>query len=90
MITDASGKRLHFNREHGGKITCRNRNDSGAIFLIELPAVGNGVENLKAQQELEIFDQLSKKQAEEVERERRQIQQFVYKLRDQTPGAQPQ
>ena len=37
-------------QEHGGKITCRNRNDSGAIFLIELPAVGNGVENLKAQQ----------------------------------------
>ena len=47
-------------------------------------------ENLKAQQELEVFDQLSKKRAEEVERERRQIQQFVYKLRDQTPGAQPQ
>ena len=41
-------------------------------------------ENLKAQQELEVFDQLSKKRAEEVERERRQIQQFVYKLRDQT------
>jgi len=47
-------------------------------------------ENLKAQQELEVFDQLSKKRAEEVERERRQIQQCVYKLRDQTPGAQPQ
>jgi tetratricopeptide (TPR) repeat protein len=47
-------------------------------------------ENLKAQQELEVFDQLSKKRAEEVERERRQIQQFVYKLRVQTPGAQPQ
>ena len=46
-------------------------------------------ENLKAQQELEIFDQLSKKKAEEVERERHEIQQFVYKLRDH-PGAQPQ
>jgi tetratricopeptide (TPR) repeat protein len=47
-------------------------------------------ENLKAQQELETFDQLSKKRAEEVERERHEIQQFVYKLRDRTPGAQPQ
>jgi tetratricopeptide (TPR) repeat protein len=47
-------------------------------------------ENLKAQQELEVFDQLSKKRTEEVERERREIQQFVYKLRDQTPAAQPQ
>jgi len=47
-------------------------------------------ENLKAQQELEIFDQLSKKKAEEVERERHEIQQFVYKLRDQNLGAQPQ
>jgi signal transduction histidine kinase len=36
-------------QEHGGKITCRNRNEGGAVFLIELPAVGNGVENLKAQ-----------------------------------------
>jgi tetratricopeptide (TPR) repeat protein len=44
-------------------------------------------ENLKAQQELEIFDQLSRKRAEEVERERREIQQFVYKLRDSAPGA---
>jgi tetratricopeptide (TPR) repeat protein len=47
-------------------------------------------ENLKAQQELEVFDHLSKKRTEEVERERREIQQFVYKLRDQTPAAQPQ
>ena len=47
-------------------------------------------ENLKAQQELEVFGQLSKKRIEEAERERREIQQFVYKLRDQTPAAQPQ
>ena len=47
-------------------------------------------ENVKAQQELEIFDQLSKKRAEEVERERREIQQFVYKLRDRTAATQPQ
>jgi hypothetical protein len=47
-------------------------------------------ENLKARQQLEIFDQLSRKRAGEVERERREIQQFVYKLRDPTPSAQPQ
>jgi tetratricopeptide (TPR) repeat protein len=47
-------------------------------------------ESLKAQQEMEIFDQISRKEAEEAERERRDIQQFVYKLRDQMPGAQPQ
>jgi tetratricopeptide (TPR) repeat protein len=47
-------------------------------------------ENLKAQQELEVFDQLSKKRAEEVERERREIQQFVYKLRDPSAAAPPQ
>jgi tetratricopeptide (TPR) repeat protein len=47
-------------------------------------------ENLKAKQELEIFDQLSRKRASEVEHERHEIQQFVYKLRDLTPSAQPQ
>jgi tetratricopeptide (TPR) repeat protein len=47
-------------------------------------------ENLKAQQELEVFDQLSKQRAEEVERERREIQQFVYKLRDPAAATQPQ
>jgi len=47
-------------------------------------------ENLKARQQLEIFDQLSRKRAGEVERERRELQQFVYKLRDPTPSAQPQ
>jgi len=47
-------------------------------------------ENLKAKQELEIFDQLSRKRASEFEHERHEIQQFVYKLRDLTPSAQPQ
>jgi len=47
-------------------------------------------ENLKAKQEFEVFDQLSKKKAEEVERERREIQQFVYKLRDPAAATQPQ
>ena len=47
-------------------------------------------ESLKARHELEVFNQLSRKEEEEAERERRDIQQFVYKLRDQMPGAQPQ
>ncbi len=47
-------------------------------------------ESLKAKQELEIFDQLSRRRASEVEHERHEIQQFVYKLRDLTPSAQPQ
>jgi signal transduction histidine kinase len=29
-------------QEHGGKITCRNKREGGASFLVELPAIGNG------------------------------------------------
>ena len=36
----------------------------------------------KAQQELQLYEQLSKKTEEEVERQRHEIQQFVYTLRD--------
>jgi len=39
-------------------------------------------EKSKAQAELELYKQLSKKAAEEVERQRREIQQFVYTSRD--------
>jgi tetratricopeptide (TPR) repeat protein len=46
-------------------------------------------EKLKAQAELQIYEQLSKKTAEESERERREIQQFVYTLRQQNSAAQP-
>jgi tetratricopeptide (TPR) repeat protein len=46
-------------------------------------------EKLKAQDELQIYEQLSKKTAEETERERREIQQFVYTLRRQNSAAQP-
>src|SRR5213076_969910 len=28
-------------QEHGGKITCRNRSEGGAIFVIELPATAH-------------------------------------------------
>jgi len=47
-------------------------------------------EKVKAQAELQLYDQLSKKTAEEVERERREIQQFVYTLRGSAAGSQPQ
>jgi tetratricopeptide (TPR) repeat protein len=47
-------------------------------------------EKLKAQQELELYQQLSKKKEEEQERQRREIQQFVYTLRDGTDASQSQ
>ena len=47
-------------------------------------------EKVKAQTELQLYEQLSKKTAEEVDSERREIQQFVYTLRDGTPATQPQ
>jgi Tfp pilus assembly protein PilF len=49
-----------------------------------------GGEKLKAQAELQLYEQLSKKTAEESERQRREIQQFVYTLRDGTSVSQPQ
>ncbi len=46
-------------------------------------------EGNKAKAELQIYDQISKESAEKTERERHEIRQFVYTLRDQ-PAAQPQ
>jgi tetratricopeptide (TPR) repeat protein len=46
-------------------------------------------EKLKAQAELQIYEQQSKKTAEESERERKEIQQFVYTLKQQNSAAQP-
>jgi tetratricopeptide (TPR) repeat protein len=46
-------------------------------------------EKSKAQQELQLYQQTSKKAAEEVERERHEVRQFVYTLRDQTPASRP-
>jgi Tfp pilus assembly protein PilF len=46
-------------------------------------------EKSKAQAELQIYDQLSKKTAEEADRERREIQQFVYTLREPASASQP-
>jgi len=42
-------------------------------------------EKLKAQEELQLYQQISKKKEEEVERERREIRQFVYTLRASQP-----
>jgi tetratricopeptide (TPR) repeat protein len=47
-------------------------------------------EKQKAQQELELYDQLAKKTAEEVERERHEVQQFVYTLRSPPSASKPQ
>jgi tetratricopeptide (TPR) repeat protein len=47
-------------------------------------------EQSKAQQELQLYNQLSKQTAEEVERERHEVQQFVYTLRSPASAAKPQ
>jgi tetratricopeptide (TPR) repeat protein len=44
----------------------------------------------KARSELRLYTQLSKERAEEVERDRHEIQQFVYTLRDRTSASHPQ
>src|SRR5579863_890789 len=53
-------------------------------------AYGRNGEKSKAQAELQIYDQLSKKTAEEADRQRREIQQFVYTLREPASTTQPQ
>jgi tetratricopeptide (TPR) repeat protein len=47
-------------------------------------------EKSKAQEQLQLYEQISKSKAEDVERERREIQRFVYKLRDRTSAEKPQ
>lgn len=47
-------------------------------------------ETANAQAELQLYAQISKEKAEETERERHEVQQFVYELRGQTPAAPPQ
>jgi tetratricopeptide (TPR) repeat protein len=47
-------------------------------------------DKLKAERELKIYERLSKQKTEQAERERRELQQFVYTLRGQTSGTQPQ
>ena len=47
-------------------------------------------EKLKAEREIEIYQRLSKQKTEQAERQRRELQEFVYTLRGQTPATQPQ
>jgi tetratricopeptide (TPR) repeat protein len=46
-------------------------------------------QKVKARQELEAFEQSSKRLQQEIERERSEIQQFVFELRDAGPAAPP-
>jgi tetratricopeptide (TPR) repeat protein len=47
-------------------------------------------EKAKAQHELQLYERLSKKTKEDAERERHEIQQFVFAMRDAQPASQPQ
>ena len=47
-------------------------------------------DKVKAEEELHLYNQISKKKDEEVERERRESRQFVYTLRSPAPSPQPQ
>jgi tetratricopeptide (TPR) repeat protein len=47
-------------------------------------------ETSQAQAELRLYAQVSKEEAERTERERHELQQFVYELRDATPSSPPQ
>ena len=46
-------------------------------------------DKVKAQEQLKIYEQLSKETAEEFDRERHEMTQFVFTLRDKAPAAQP-
>jgi tetratricopeptide (TPR) repeat protein len=46
-------------------------------------------EKLKAREQIQLYEQISRKADEETARERREIQQFVYTLRDHAPAAHP-
>lgn len=46
-------------------------------------------EKSKAERELQLYDQLSRKNAEEIERQRHEVQQFVYTLRNPASAAKP-
>lgn len=43
----------------------------------------------KARAEMQLYNQMAKEKAQEAERERSHMQQFVYTLRSQTPASQP-
>jgi cytochrome c-type biogenesis protein CcmH/NrfG len=45
-------------------------------------------ETSKAHSELQLYEEISKKEAQDVERQRHDLQQFVYQLRDPMPASQ--
>jgi len=45
-------------------------------------------ETSKAHAELQLYEQISKEKTAEIERQRHELQQFVYQLRDRTPASQ--
>jgi tetratricopeptide (TPR) repeat protein len=47
-------------------------------------------QKVKAQEELQVYDQILKRKAADAERERHEIQQFVYRLRDRPSALEPQ
>jgi tetratricopeptide (TPR) repeat protein len=47
-------------------------------------------QKLKAQEQFQVYDQISKRKAADTERDRHEIQQFVYTLRDRPSALQPQ
>jgi tetratricopeptide (TPR) repeat protein len=47
-------------------------------------------EQVKAERELQVYEQLSKQATEQAQRQRQDLQQFVYTLRDRTSAAPPQ
>jgi tetratricopeptide (TPR) repeat protein len=47
-------------------------------------------QKVKGQEELQVYEEISKKRAEEIERERHEVQQFVYTVRDQPSTLRPQ
>jgi len=47
-------------------------------------------ETTKARAELQLYEEISQEQMHEIDRRRHELQQFVYHLRDPSPGSQPQ
>jgi tetratricopeptide (TPR) repeat protein len=47
-------------------------------------------ETAKAHSELQLYEEISQEKTQEIERQRHELQQFVYRLRDPSPTSQPQ
>jgi len=44
-------------------------------------------ESAKAHTELQLYEQISKEKTQEIERQRHELQQFVFELRDRAPAS---